>query len=54
MIVLAFLTGPAVVEKILRHLGLPHAAMSRSPRLASTVPSNLLLPVSRRMARASS
>jgi len=31
MIVLAFLTDLAVVEKILRHLGLPHVAPALAP-----------------------
>jgi hypothetical protein len=36
MIVLAFLTDPAVVEKILRHLGLPLSAPALAP--ARSVP----------------
>ena len=35
MIVLAFLTDPAVVEKILRHLGLPDAAPALAPARSS-------------------
>jgi hypothetical protein len=35
MVVLAFLTDPAVVERILRHLGLPHGASAPAPARSS-------------------
>jgi hypothetical protein len=39
MVVLAFLTDPEVVGKILRHLGLPLSAPALTPARSSAVPS---------------